>query len=115
MAITLLSSQSSAIQLQDHIEYPETGIVSKLLIKDRVCQYTLFCLAAGTKLSEHIATRNATIHVLNGNGVLTLLGQDITLEPNVFVFMPANAPHALQAQENLAFLIILSEAPLALG
>jgi len=47
--------------------------------------------------------------VLEGKGILTLEGQDILLEPGVFVFMPANAPHALKAEENLAFLLTLSE------
>nr|WP_322653955.1 hypothetical protein [Nostoc sp. CmiVER01]MDZ8123546.1 hypothetical protein [Nostoc sp. CmiVER01] len=36
-------------------------------------------------------------------------GEDITLQTGVFVFMPANAPHALKAEENLTFLLTLSE------
>jgi quercetin dioxygenase-like cupin family protein len=50
------------------------------------------------------------VHVLEGRGVLTLEGDDIPLEPGVFVFMPANAPHALQADENLALLLTLTDA-----
>ena len=46
---------------------------------------------------------------MEGRGNLNLEGKDITLAPGVFVFMPANAPHALQAQENLAFVLALSE------
>jgi quercetin dioxygenase-like cupin family protein len=48
--------------------------------------------------------------VIEGQGTLTLEGQDINLEPGVFVFMPANAPHALKAEANLAFLLTLSAA-----
>lgn len=110
MSATLLSSESSTIQIRDQIAYPEAGVLSKVLIKDRHCQYTLFCLAAGTDISEHTSTRNATVHVLEGNGILTLEGKDIQLLPGVFVFMSANAPHALKAEENLAFLLTLSEA-----
>jgi quercetin dioxygenase-like cupin family protein len=82
-----------------------------VLVKDNFCQYTLFCLAATTEISEHTSARNATVHVIEGRGILTLSGQDIALEPGVFVFMPANAPHALKAEENLAFLLTLSEKP----
>lgn len=110
MTTTLQASQSLAIQLKDKIEYAETGIVSKVLLKVPYCQYTLFCLAAGTDIAEHTSTRNAVVQVIEGQGTLTLEGQDINLEPGVFVFMPANAPHALKADTNLAFLLTLSDA-----
>jgi len=109
MSTTILPSRSSSTQLRVNIEYSQTGVLSKAVVKDSCCQYTLFCLAAGTEISEHTSTRNATVNVLEGKGILTLEGQDILLEPGVFVFMPANAPHALKAEENLAFLLTLSE------
>ncbi|HBE16484.1 MAG TPA: cupin domain-containing protein [Cyanobacteria bacterium UBA11149] len=111
MTKTILDMKSSAIQFRDWIEYPEAGILSKVILKDNYCQYTLFCLAAGTEITEHTASRNATIHVLEGQGELTLEGQTIALEAGIFVVMPARAPHALNATENLAFLLILSEQP----
>ena len=102
--------QALVIQLKDKIEYAETGILSKVLLKVSYCQYTLFCLSAGTDIAEHTSTRNAVVQVIEGEGTLTLEGQDINLEPGVFVFMPANAPHALKAEANLAFLLALSDA-----
>lgn len=104
------ASQSLFIQLRNKIEYAETGVLSKVLLKVHHCQYTLFCLAAQTDIAEHTSTRNAVISVIEGQGTLTLEGQDITLESGVFVFMPANAPHALKAETNLAFLLTLSDA-----
>ncbi|MEG4577233.1 cupin domain-containing protein [Microcoleus sp. N3A4] len=108
MTATLLQLQSSAIQLRDAIEYP-AGVLNKILFKDNNCQYSLFCLAAGTEISEHTSSRNATVNVLEGKGILTLEGKDIVLEPGMFVFMPAKAIHALKAEENLAFILTLSE------
>ncbi|CDM92779.1 MAG: cupin domain-containing protein [Limnospira sp. PMC 1291.21] len=99
---------STAIKLDDYIQYAEGGIVSRVLLKDAHCQYTLFCLGAGTEISEHTATKNATVNVLAGRGILILEGKEITLEAGVFVFMKANAPHALKTEENLAFLLTLS-------
>jgi quercetin dioxygenase-like cupin family protein len=46
---------------------------------------------------------------MEGRGMLNLSGQDIALEPGVFVFMPANASLLLSAIENLTFLLALSE------
>lgn len=68
-------------RLQEQIEYPHTGVLSKVLAKDTACQYTLFCLAANTEISEHTSTRNATVNVLEGSGLLTLSGEEIKLEP----------------------------------
>lgn len=110
MTSTNLTNSSFVTQIKEKIEYPHDGVLSKVLLKDNNCQYTLFCLAGGTEISEHTSTRNATVNVIEGKGILTLEGQDITLEPGVFVFMPAHAPHALKTAENLAFLLTLSEA-----
>jgi quercetin dioxygenase-like cupin family protein len=110
MTTTLLPLEHPVLQLTEKIEYPEAGVLSKVLLKDNNCQYTLFCLAAGTEISEHTSTRNATVHVLEGHGILTLNRHDLSLEPGSFIFMSAHAPHALKANENLAFLLTLSEA-----
>ena len=109
MTTTLLPLQSSAIQLREAIEYPAAGVSSKVLIKDNNCQYNLLCLAAGSEVAEHFSPRNATVNVIEGKGILTLEGKDIVLEPGVFVFLPARALHALKAEENLAFVLTLSE------
>lgn len=99
---------STAINFSDYIQYSEGGIVSKVFLKDNNCQYTLFCLAADTEISEHTATRNATITVLEGQGLLILEGLEVLLTPGKFIFMKAGAVHCLKTKENLAFLLILS-------
>jgi quercetin dioxygenase-like cupin family protein len=96
------------LQLEDHLNFPDSGVLNTVIWKDATCQYSLFCLAAGTEISEHTSTRNATVHVIAGSGTLTLAGQPIALEPGVFIVMAANAPHALEATANLAFLLTLS-------
>lgn len=106
--ITRSSDVFFVTQLPAEIEYPRSGTSSKVLLKDNACQYTLLCIAANTEISEHTSPRNATINVLAGRGLLTLSGEEIILETGVFVFMPANAPHAVKAEENLAFLLTLS-------
>jgi nitric oxide dioxygenase len=110
MNTTVASSNTSFTAiLQDLIEYPTSGISSKVLLKDKNSQYNLLCLAAGTKVDEHASTRNAVVTVVEGTGNLNLAGKDIALAPGVFVFMSANALHAVQARENLAFVLALSE------
>jgi quercetin dioxygenase-like cupin family protein len=104
----LITPTTPTLQLQDQLEFPESGVLNKVIWKDATCQYSLFCLAAGTEISEHTSTRNATVHVIAGSGTLTLEGQPIPLEPGVFIVMAANAPHALDAATDLAFVLTLS-------
>lgn len=106
--MSILSIESNFIQIKDYIEYPASGILSKVLLKDDNCQYTLFCLAEGTEISEHTASRNATVNVLEGEGLFILEGKKITLTHGVFIVMPSNAPHSLHAHTNLSFLLTLS-------
>lgn len=109
MAATVTNAETSYNNsLNNLIEYPETGILSKVFVKDDHSQQNLFCLAAGTTLEEHTSTKNATVMVIEGEGTLTLNGENITLTPRVLVYMPANAPHALEATTNLAFWLVLS-------
>ncbi len=103
------SNDSFTTTLQNLIEYPSNGIFSKVLLRDNNSQYSLFCLTAGTKLDEHTSNRNAVLTVVEGRGNIRLQGKEIALAPGAFVFIPANAPHAVQAQENLAFVLALSE------
>ncbi|MEM9152355.1 MAG: cupin domain-containing protein [Cyanobacteria bacterium P01_F01_bin.3] len=110
MTSLLISPQTPFLQLQDHINYPDSGILSKVLWKNELCRYSLFCLAADTEISEHTSTRNATVQVLDGTGTLTLNGDTISLVQGTFIFMLANAPHALESHSNLAFVLTLSKA-----
>ena len=110
MTSTIQANSSFCLALRERIEYPTNGVLSKVLFKDNNCQYTLFCLAADTSISEHNSTRNAVINVLEGRGIMTLEGQEIQLDPGLFIFMKAHAPHALKAEQNLAFLLALSES-----
>lgn len=110
MTSTLQANSCFYFPLKERIEYPADGVLSKVLFKDKNCQYTLFCLAADTSISEHTSTRNAVINVIEGRGTLTLEGQEIQLEPGLFIFMKAYAPHALKAEQDLAFILTLSES-----
>jgi quercetin dioxygenase-like cupin family protein len=105
----VLTVDHPTVHLLEAIEYPAHGVQSKFLLEDTNCRYTLMTLAKGTQIAEHTAARNAVMNVLSGNGLLTLEEKVVTLEPGVLVFMPMKARHAIQASQELAFLLILSE------
>jgi quercetin dioxygenase-like cupin family protein len=109
MTEMIMSSKTAAIHWADVIEYPQTGVKSKILLEDANCRYTLMMLGVGMHIAEHTNPRNATVNVVEGQGVLTLEGKELILEAGVFIFIPATAHHAIKAETNLAFLLTLSE------
>ncbi len=109
MSTAILSPKTTKTNWSDVIEYPQTGAKSKILLEDKNCRYTLMSLAAESTIAEHTNPRNATVNVIEGQGVLTLEDEEIVLEPGVFAFIPANARHSLKAMTDLTFLLTLSE------
>jgi quercetin dioxygenase-like cupin family protein len=104
-----LSIENIAIHWRDVIEYPQSGIKSKILFEDGNCRYTLMSLSSGKAIATHSNPRNATVNVVEGKGILTIAGKEIIMELGVFVLIPGNALHAIQATTELAFLLTLSE------
>jgi nitric oxide dioxygenase len=94
--------------LNKMMEFPKDGIFSKVLAKSEKYNYTLMCLAKGSDIDTHTSTKDGVVQVLKGKGTFTLFDKKIDMEPGVFIFMPKNAPHSLQADEDLAILLLLT-------
>lgn len=108
MTTTIMPLEITAIRWAEVIEYPQTGAKSKILLEDDNCRYMLMSLTVGTYIEEHASARNATLNVIEGEGLLTLGGREFILERGVFVVIPAAARHAIKAVTNLSFLLTLS-------
>ncbi|WP_052754370.1 cupin domain-containing protein [Calothrix sp. 336/3] len=100
----MTSTQAFTTQLHEQANYNKSGVQRQVLVKNDQAQFSLVCLTAGTSIPEHSTPRNVSVTIIEGSGSLTLAGQEIALQPGVFVYIPAKAPHSLRALENLAFL-----------
>lgn len=109
MNTAILSPEATRINWSDVIEYPQSGAKGKLLLEDKNCRYTLMSLAASASIASHANPRNATVNVIEGQGILTLETEEISLELGVFAFIPASVRHSLKAITDLTFLLTLSE------
>ncbi|MGE3140921.1 MAG: cupin domain-containing protein, partial [Thermoleophilia bacterium] len=78
---------------------PATGIHSQTVHSDDAIRVVLFGFAAGEELTEHTASRPATIQVLSGSFDLTLGGEPVEAPAGTWVHMTAGLPHALRARE----------------
>lgn len=95
--------------LNELMQFPSEGIFSMVLAKAEGYNYTLMCLAAGTNIDEHTSTKTGVVQVLKGKGIFRLFDKDIEMKEGTFILMPANAPHSLQADEDLAILLCLTK------
>lgn len=92
-------------------DVPRRGIHSQTLSDADGVELVLFALAAGERLSEHTASRPAIIHVLSGEGELTVAGDRHGLVTGSWLRMAARTPHALVAASELVFALYLLPLP----
>jgi quercetin dioxygenase-like cupin family protein len=68
---------------------------------------TLFAFDAGQGLTEHTSPFDALVMVLDGALTLTIGGAPVRATPGTIVRMPADVPHALDAQQPARMLLIM--------
>ncbi len=93
--------------LKPLIHYSPGGVLSKVVIKSERLNVTLFSMAAGTDIGEHTSTKEATVHVIEGEGTFTLSGKAIAMRPGVLIHMRPSEKHAIAAEKDLSFLLTL--------
>lgn len=86
---------------------PRRGIHSQTLSDAEGVELVLFALAAGERLSEHTAARPAIVHVLAGEGDLTVAGDAHPLVAGSWLRMAPRTPHAIVARTDLVFALYL--------
>lgn len=101
------SGKGKYIDLDEMIEFAKDGIVSKTLIKIPEREISLFCMSKGQSMSTHKSSFPAVIHVLQGNGEITLADKTYQAKPNAWFYMPAQLPHSIEATGNLVFVLTL--------
>lgn len=92
------------------IEYSADSIVSKTILDKPVGTITLFAFDKGQKLSEHTASYDAVVQVIDGSAQLTIGGEEIKVLAGEIIIMPADVPHAVAAEENFKMLLTMIRA-----
>jgi quercetin dioxygenase-like cupin family protein len=94
-------------QLAELVEYSADSIVSKTILDKPVGTITLFAFDEGQKLSEHTSPYDAVVQVLEGTTRLTIGGQDQQVGEGQIIIMPANVPHAVDAEGRFKMLLTM--------
>ena len=86
---------------------PQRGILSQTLSKGDGVELVLFAFAAGEALAEHTTARPAIIHVLAGEGDLTVACESHAARPGTWVRMPPDCRHSVTARTPLVMALYL--------
>jgi quercetin dioxygenase-like cupin family protein len=89
------------------ISYQADGIVSKRIIQKEKGNITLFAFDAGQKLSEHTAPFDAMVQIMQGSAEVVIGGKPNQLTAGQSIIMPANIPHAVNANERFIMLLTM--------
>ncbi len=95
---------------------PARGILSQTVSKADGVELVLFAFAAGEALTEHTSSRPAIMHVLAGEGDLTVGEEQHAARPGTWVRMPPDCRHSISARTPLVLaLYLLSGRGIAAG
>jgi len=92
------------------VDYQESSVVSKEVIKKDKGTVTLFAFDKGQGLSEHTAPFDALVYILDGKAEISIAGKQHHLKAGEAMIMPANKPHALTAKERFKMLLVMIKA-----
>ena len=98
---------SEVVNLSGLVEYQTGQVVSRTLAQNSSVSVTLFAFAAGEGLSTHTASGDALVHVLDGEALITIDTQEMTVPAGQAVVMPANIPHAVTAPTDFKMLLVI--------
>lgn len=93
------------LKLKDQVKAEPGQIVSKTLVQNPHVSITLFAFSKGEEISTHESTGDALVTVLEGEGRITIDGKDYKVKKNESILMPANVPHAVNADEDFKMIL----------
>ena len=99
--------KSKSIKVEDLIDYQESSVVSREIIRKETGTVTIFAFDKGEGLSEHTAPFDAMVQVVDGAAEITISGSKNLVKKGEMIIMPANDPHALSAVERFKMVLTM--------
>ena len=102
--------KSQVFNMAEMVNYQDGSVVSRQITKVDAGNVTLFAFDKDQGLSEHTAPFDALVHILEGEGQVTISGKAFDLKAGDVIIMPANEPHALKASQRFKMLLTMIRA-----
>lgn len=103
-------THSTKYLLKDSVNYSDGSVVSKIITRNSAGNVTLFAFDDGQNLSEHTAPFDAIIQILDGKANVLINNISHILEKDDMIIMPANVPHAIEAEGKFKMLLTMIKA-----
>ena len=97
-------------KLVELLQYQESSIVSRVLLKNKGGTVTLFAFDTGEGLSEHTAPFDALVVVTDGEAEVEIAGESFKVRQGETIILPANQPHAVKATTKFKMILIMIRA-----
>ncbi len=95
------------LTLKDLIAYQDGSVVSRMIVYKKSGTITLFAFDAGEGLSEHTAPFDAIALIIDGEAEISIEKNHYVLKEGQMIIMPANKPHALNAQQRFKMILTM--------
>jgi quercetin dioxygenase-like cupin family protein len=99
--------KSKVFKFNESIEYTESSVVSKHIIKKETGNVSLFSFDKGEGLSEHSAPFDALVQIIDGTAEIRIGGKPYEMRAGECIVMPANIPHVLKALEKFKMVLTM--------
>ena len=96
--------------LGELLQYQDSSIVSRVLLKNKGGTVTLFAFDHGEGLSEHTAPFEALVFVVDGEAEVEIAGKAYGVKSGETITLPANIPHAVKAATRFKMLLTMIRA-----
>ncbi len=105
--VNIIEEAKSLVSL---VDYQDSSIVSKEIIKKEKGTVTLFAFDKGQGLSEHTAPFDAMVYIFDGKAEIKIAGKEHFLNAGETIVMPADKPHSLKAIERFKMVLVMIKA-----
>ena len=102
--------KSEILNMAELVEYNDGAVVSRQITKADGGNVTLFAFDREQELSEHTASFDALVHVLEGETEINISGKQFHLRTGNAIIMPAYEPHAVKALTRFKMLLTMIKA-----
>ena len=100
-------TKSAVFSFNSSVEYSSGAIVSKTVLKKDTGNISLFAFDRGETLSEHTASFDALIEIVDGRSEVTIGGKPFILNAGESILLPANVPHSVKAVERFKMVLTM--------
>ncbi|MFN3306186.1 MAG: cupin domain-containing protein [Candidatus Kapaibacteriota bacterium] len=98
---------SKSLNLQQLIEFQIDSIVSKVLIKNKSGNITIFAFWEGQEISEHVSPYDAFLYCFEGIGIVVIDKNEYKLNAGEMIIIPKTHPHSVKALTNFKMLLVM--------